>query len=230
MSSWEKSSRSSSGASDSGAMSRALRFLQGVEERIGAQLAECLEKLVGEGSSHHGGGSQRPAPVVSEAFQATSEDESQAFRDVEFADDHLGAEAPVLVVEASFLGQVLEDLLGEERVALGLGVHGGDQQRWRRLSAQGAEQCGHAVLGEAPQAQLVSQAAAQQALERAGETVIGGHLRVAVVPTARTAMWGMCSATCSSSRSVPRRPSAGRRGRRTAADRRPRGRGSHAGC
>ena len=77
---------------------------------------------------------------------------------------------------------MLEDLLGEEGVALRLGVDRGDERRRRLLAGQGGQQRGDAVLREALEADRLGPAPAQQALERTGEGVGGGDLGVAIGP------------------------------------------------
>jgi hypothetical protein len=91
------------------------------------QFAKCFEELVGEGAAHDSGGGQGSAAVVAEAFQASSEYEAQALRHVQLGDHHFVVEESVRTVEAALLCQVLEHLLGEERVALALCVYGGHE-------------------------------------------------------------------------------------------------------
>ena len=65
ISSWENSSRSSSGASGEwGHEPGPFGLVEGVEEGVGGEFAEGLEELVGEGPPDDGGGGERPAPVV----------------------------------------------------------------------------------------------------------------------------------------------------------------------
>ena len=75
-----------------------------------------------------------------------------------------------------------EHLLGEERIALCLGVHGVDERCRRLLSAQRAQQRGHTLLREPLQGHLAGQAATPQIFQRPGQTVVGCNLRVAVGP------------------------------------------------
>ena len=157
-------------------------LVEGAEEGVGGQFTEGLEELVGEGPPDDGGGGERPAPVVPQAFQAPAEHQAQALRDAKVVDVDHGEEPSALVEQAALLGEVLEDLLGEEGVALGLGVDRGHERRRRLLPGQRGQQGGDAVLREAFEADRLGPASAQQALERTGEGMGGRDLGVAIGP------------------------------------------------
>jgi hypothetical protein len=156
----------------------AFGLVECVEERVRIEHAQRVEELVGEGSPDHRGGRQGAPPVLPQTFQAPAQDDPQALGDAELVDDHLGQEPPVGVQQPPLLGQVFEDLLDEEGVPVGFGVNGAHERRRRVLAAQRQQHPGHALLGQATEADPAGLVPADQVVERPGQWTSGGDLGV----------------------------------------------------
>jgi hypothetical protein len=72
-------------------------------------------------------------------------DEAQAVGQVDLLGRQLGPDLPVFPVQATSLGQVLAELLDEERVPVGVGAEPGGHARGRRPAAQRRRQLPHLV-------------------------------------------------------------------------------------
>ena len=124
-------------------------FIDGVEDGVVAEVRGRLQELVGERASDDRRRAEDTACVLRQAVEPMADDEPDILRDVELVGRHIGAEAAGVVEEPALLGEVSEDLLDEERVALGLPEEQIDDRLRRLVAGQRPEHLGQGGFREA---------------------------------------------------------------------------------
>ncbi len=114
------------------------------------------------GSGEHFGG-PRGQPL-----EPSADHQTDAFRHVQLVDREVATPGPRRVEEPVFFGQVLEDLGGEEGIAVGLRKHCPDQLRGRVGAAELGEQRRQVVRGQP----LERQAAGKRLAHQPGEALL----------------------------------------------------------
>ena len=143
-------------------------------------MAEGREELEGEGASDDGGLGQDATGALVDAFEAAADDETDTLGDFDLADLDIGAPGAGVVEEAALLGEVAVYLLDEEGHSFGLVGDEGGEGRGRRLPAEGLEQAGDVVFVEATEGDALDVSKAREAVEGAGERLLGVEVGVAV--------------------------------------------------
>jgi hypothetical protein len=149
--------------------SRPLGLVEGVEQVVPGLAGHPLDQVQLEHPAPHGGRDQRPLGGRRQPGQPLTDEHADAGRDVEVLEAQVAADPALVVEEHARLGQVEADLLGEERVALALGVDAAHQGRRRLLPGQAGHQRGDALLGQRPQGDPGHQALAHELVEDAGQ-------------------------------------------------------------
>ena len=148
---------------------RPFGLVEGVEQVPAGLAGHPLDQVQLEHPAAHGRRDQRPLGGRRQPGQPLPDDHADAGRDVQVLDAQVAAEPALAVEEHTRLRQVEVDLLGEERVALALGVDGAREGRRRLLPSQSGHQRGHALLGQRSQRDPGHQALAHQLVDDAGQ-------------------------------------------------------------
>jgi hypothetical protein len=145
-------------AGDLGDHPRRLRLLEQLEQAVAAQAAGRLQGAQLELAAEDGGGLQHPVAAVGEAAEPLGDHRPDTLREA----GRQRRRARPGVAEPALAGEQADHLGHEERVAVGLPVHGGRQPR-RRLDAadQGDEAGDVALVQTAQQHPAVAPAAGQ---------------------------------------------------------------------
>ena len=126
----------------------ALGLIKGVQESVFAKVAaDRREQPKVEEVTDDGGLQQGPPGVLAKALEPPSDDQPDAFWHIQFGDVEVGSPPSAGIEDQPGLGEVLEDLLEEEWVALGLGVDRSDQGRRRGCASERLQHPTHVGFG-----------------------------------------------------------------------------------
>jgi hypothetical protein len=148
---------------------RPLGLVEGVEHVAAGLAGHPLDQVELEHPAPHGGRDQRPLGGLGQPGQPLADDHADAGGHLQVLELQISAELALAVEEHPRLGQVEVDLLGEERVALALGVDAAHQGRRRPLPGQPGHQRGDVLLGQRPQRDPVGQPLAHELVEDSGQ-------------------------------------------------------------
>src|SRR5260370_28583311 len=115
-----------------------VRLFDDVDEAVWLDIGDLLEKAEGKGPANHGARGEDASRFVAQALQASPYDEPHTLGHVKLVDLDIAAELAA-VKELSFLHQVTEYLLDEERVSLRLVKHRADYRVRRWLAGKSFE-------------------------------------------------------------------------------------------
>ena len=146
-----------------------LGLVEGVEQVAAGLTGHPLDQVELEHPAPHGGREQRPLGGLGQPGQPLPDNHADTGGDLEVLDAEVAPEPALVVEEHARLGQVEVDLLGEERVALALGVdavHEGG--RWL-LAGQPGHKGRDVGLGQRSQRDTGHQPLADQLVEDPGQ-------------------------------------------------------------
>ena len=146
-----------------------LGLVEGVEQVAAGLAGHPLDQVELEHPAPHGGREQRPPGGLGQPGQPLTDHHADTGGELEVLDAEVVAEPALVVEEHARLGQVEVDLLGEERVALALGVDPVDEGgRWL-LPGQPGHKGRDVLLGQRPQRDPRHQPLPHQLVEDPGQ-------------------------------------------------------------
>jgi hypothetical protein len=158
------------------------RLLHGVQRRVLLQAGDDGQQVEVTALAEHRRGSEHAPARVRQARHAPPHGLADLVGDRRAIDRDIALPATVALVDHAALGEVADDLLDEERVAVGLRVQAVHEVGRHVVSGRALQQLGDLLLAQPRQRQPLDQPLAAQVGERLAERVRGREVGGAVGP------------------------------------------------